>query len=46
MVATQEASDRAGQEERLEGLLGLFERHYASLLPLRFTGEQGHGGGT
>lgn len=46
MVVAQEAPDRAGQEERLEGLLGVFEGHHASLLPLRFTGEQGHGGGT
>lgn len=45
MVAAQEASDRAGQEERLEGLLGLLEGHHASILPLRLPGEQGHGSG-
>lgn len=46
MAAAQETSDRAGQEEGLERLLGLLEGYHASLLPLRFTGKQGHGGGT
>jgi len=46
MVAAQEASDRVGQEKGLEGLLGLSQGYYASLLPLRFPGEQGYGGGT
>lgn len=46
MVAAQETRYRAGQEERLEGLLGLLEGHHAPFLSLRFTGNQGHGGGT
>lgn len=46
VVAAQEASDRAGQEERLERLLGLSQGHHAPLLPLRLPGEPCHGGGT
>lgn len=45
MAAAQETPDRVGQEERLEGLLGMPEGHYPPLLPLRLPGEQSDGGG-
>jgi len=45
MVTTQEAPDRAGQKEGLEGLLGVPEGHHAALLSVRLPGGQECGGG-
>ena len=39
MAAAEEAPDRAGEEARLEGLLGLPEGHDAPLLPVRLEGR-------
>lgn len=45
VVAAEETSDRAREEKRVEGLLGLPQGHYAALLSVRFAGKQSHGSG-
>jgi len=45
MVTTQKASNRAGSQTWLEGLLGVPEGHHIALLSLRFEGGSQCGGG-
>lgn len=46
MAAAQEAPDRVGAEARLEGLLGVSERHHPVVLSMRFEGRKVCGGCT
>ena len=46
VAPAEEAPGGAGPEARLEGLLGVSERHYAALLPVRITRGAQHRAGT